>query len=406
VCLAPTPLLGRCRLPSSGAIERQANSFDEWTRLREVVVGTPFTADPHDVDLSFRAFFHDNLEKASDFDVVYSEPQHRRPSPTPSRRPATFQHKTRYLAELEEDVNGFVAALTQAGVRVHRPRPIPAGINRIVTPYWESSTWPALNVRDRALVLGDEILETTPCIRGRYFETDLLKDVFFGYFLNGSGWSTMPRPMMTDASFDLSDIRENEFPACTEPITSPLPTHYDIGHEIMIDGAQCVRFGQDVIVNVGNRNHELGLEWLTRHFSPRFRFHRLSRLADNHIDSKILPLRPGLLLLRNPGVREFLPAPLQKWDVVYPPPPDDSLFPMYEDDDLVLASQFIDMNVLSLDEKTVVANSLNPGLLRVLESAGCNVIPVQHRHRRLFSGGFHCFTLDTVRDGGHEDYFS
>ena len=35
---------------------------------------------------------------------------------------------------------------------------------------------------------------------------------------------------------------------------------------------------------------------------------------------------------------------------------------------------------------------------------GFTVVPVRHRHRRLFGGGFHCFTLDTVRAGGCEEY--
>ncbi len=64
------------------------------------------------------------------------------------------------------------------------------------------------------------------------------------------------------------------------------------------------------------------------------------------------------------------------------------------------------MNVLSIDENTVVVNSLYPELIRVLEGRRFTVVPVAHRHRRLAGGGFHCFTLDTVRSGGREDYLS
>ncbi|MGW0735599.1 hypothetical protein [Streptomyces sp. NPDC002851] len=72
---------------------------------------------------------------------------------------------------------------------------------------------------------------------------------------------------------------------------------------------------------------------------------------------------------------------------------------------MTLTSLYIDMNVLSIDESTVIANSEAPRLVRTLEKHGFTVIPVRHRHRRLFSGGFHCFTLDTVRAGsGAEDY--
>ncbi|MFI5828669.1 hypothetical protein ACIA6C_15690 [Streptomyces sp. NPDC051578] len=43
-------------------------------------------------------------------------------------------------------------------------------------------------------------------------------------------------------------------------------------------------------------------------------------------------------------------------------------------------------------------------LIRTLEDHKFAVVPVLHRHRRLFGGGFHCFTLDMVRAGGAEEY--
>ncbi|MGD3112201.1 hypothetical protein [Streptomyces sp. YGL11-2] len=130
-------------------------------------------------------------------------------------------------------------------------------------------------------------------------------------------------------------------------------------------------------------------------------------LDNNHIDTQVLPLRPGTLLLRSPHVIEHLPEPLKRWDKIYVPEPDPAEFPDYGPDDLTLISLYIDMNVLSVDERTVIANSQAPRLVKTLESHGFTVIPVRHRHRRLFSGGFHCFTLDTVRDGsGPQDYLS
>jgi glycine amidinotransferase len=34
------------------------------------------------------------------------------------------------------------------------------------------------------------------------------------------------------------------------------------------------------------------------------------------------------------------------------------------------------------------------------------VVAVGHRHHRLFGGGFHYFTLDTVLDGDLEDHLT
>src|SRR5689334_10257728 len=43
------------------------NSYDEWTRLREVVVGTALNYGSHERELSFELFFHDNLGRRSEW---------------------------------------------------------------------------------------------------------------------------------------------------------------------------------------------------------------------------------------------------------------------------------------------------------------------------------------------------
>jgi glycine amidinotransferase len=134
------------------------------------------------------------------------------------------------------------------------------------------------------------------------------------------------------------------------------------------------------------------------------RIHRIYQLTDSHIDSCVLALRPGVLLVRSPGVLDYLPASLRKWKAIVAPEPSESNFPTYDDDDLVLTSPFIDLNVLSVDPDTVLVNEASPDLQRTLEKNGFTTVPVRHRHRRIFGGGLHCFTLDTVRDGGPEDY--
>jgi glycine amidinotransferase len=263
---------------------------------------------------------------------------------------------------------------------------------------------PPLNVRDNTLIVGDEIIETAPQIRSRYFETQFLAPVFAEYFRQGAKWTVMPRPLMTDASFDPSDA-DNTAGGPVERIRDPHPSPYDVGYELMIDGAQCLRLGRDLVVNIATANHALACDWLERHLAGRFRVHRVHRLSDSHIDSMVLALRPGTLLVRSLRVAEFLPEPLRAWDLIVAPPPQANNFPRYDDDDLVLTSPYIDLNVLSVSPDTVLVNDACPELMRTLERHGFTVVPVRHRHRRLFGGGLHCFTLDTVRDAsGPEDY--
>jgi len=354
----------------------------------------------HDREVSFDLFHHENLFRS---DWAYPR-LHK--SSTAKAADRTWQIKQRYVDELNEDVEGLVSTLESLGVHVHRPMALPYNAETISGFGWEAVPVPALNIRDNTLILGDEIIETPPAVRSRYLETRLLAPVFKMYFDGGATWTTMPRPILTDKSFDLCYALDTEttLGGPTEPIEQPKASPYDVGYEMMLDGAQCLRLGRDIVVNIANENHALAVDWLERHVRGRYRIHRAYRMSDNHIDSMILALRPGVFLARHPGIKDHLPEPFKKWKMIVPPEPKPSSFPTYQDDDLVLTSPYIDLNVLSVSPDTVLANEACVDLIATLEREGFTVVPVRHRHRRLFGGGFHCFTLDMVRDGVLEDY--
>lgn len=377
------------------------HSHDDFTPLKEIIVGSAENYLGHDRDLSFELFHHENI---SGFRSDWAYP---RLSQTGTCG-QNWAIKQRYAEELHEDVENLAATLTGLGVTVHRPLPLPPDAARIAGLGWEAAPTPALNIRDNTLILGDQIIETPPAIRSRYLETQLLHPVFRAYEKAGARWTVMPRPTLTDTSFDLSYARDasTTLGGPTEPIADPQPSPYDVGLEMMLDGAQALRLGRDLIVNIAQNNHEQGLNWLQRHLRHDYRVHRVWRMADNHIDSMVLALRPGVVLARHDGIRDLMPEPLRSWRYIVPPEPDAGDFPVYGDDDLVLTSPYIDLNVLSIDEQTVLVNEDCTGLAKTLETEGFDVVPVRHRHRRLFGGGFHCFTLDTCRDGGLVDYLS
>lgn len=374
-----------------------AHSFDEWTQLEEVVLGTVDGFRGFHLDSSFNLFHWDNIQaflRSKDFfrdqDGVSAWPQ--------------VHVDDDILDELTEDLTDFACALSALGVTVRRPSAL-VGPDEIMTPFWRSIQSPPLNVRDQAIILGSTIVETAPHVRARLFENDYLKPVFMDYMAGGSKWLCMPRPTLAAGVLDASFFRLN-----VDERESLQDTHATqlagLDREIVFDGAQCIRLGLDVLVNVGNQNHELGFDWLKRVFEGTFTFHRLERLADSHIDSTLLPLRPGLWLVRDRQCLSRLPAPFRNWDVIVAPEASEDLFPSYANRNLAIASRFIDMNVLSVNEHTVVVNSLFPDLMRALDRAGFDVVGVRHRHRRLFGGGFHCFTLDTRRTGGPQSYAS
>jgi len=379
------------------------NSHDDFTPLKEVVVGSAAHYLSHERDVSFELFHHENL---SGFRSDWAYPRLTRASVGPRE---SWAIKKRYAEELHEDVEALAAVLAKLGAVVHRPLSLPPDAAPIAALGWEAAPTPALNIRDNTLILGDEIIGTPPAIRSRYLETRLLAPVFTAYWEAGARWTTMPRPTLTDNSFDLSYARDTAttLGGPTEAVDDPQPSPYDVGVEMMLDGAQVLRLGRDLVVNVAQDNHAPGAEWLERHLGHVYRVHRVWRMADNHIDSMILALKPGVFLARHDGIRDLMPEPLRSWRYIVPPEPDAGAFPVYDDyADLVLTSPYIDLNVLSVDENTVLVNEDCTGLAKTLDAAGFTTVPVRHRHRRLFGGGFHCFTLDTVREGAREDYLS
>nr|MBA3537197.1 glycine amidinotransferase [Tatlockia sp.] len=227
------------------------NSFDEWSALKEVIVGSPINYNTNDIELSFKLFFHDNAyDSVSCYYPTYKTKSQKEGDADKSNN--TYLKNTiknQYLEELAEDVSELVQVLEKLNVKVHRPFSLNKGVT-FKTPYWNATCIPALNIRDQAIIVGNEIIETPPQIRARYFENDLLKSIFYRYFNAGAKWTTMPKPMMTDNSFDIAYVEEQiQDIIATQKVYKQEASEFDVGHEIMIDAAQCVRFGKDILVN-------------------------------------------------------------------------------------------------------------------------------------------------------------
>jgi glycine amidinotransferase len=353
------------------------NSYNEWAPLEEVVVGSPYHLDYH-ADTSFRLFFHDNLQDRVNSEIF------QRPNFTPNNR---------LKEECLEDLDGLIKIIEEHGITVRRPELLDR-VPLVQTPAWRAPMGHAMMPRDLFLVVGDEIIETPPMVRSRYFEGDLYKELFTEYFRSGARWTCAPKSRLLDHNFDYGYVAGRGYDGAVpaEPFI-----------EMMFDAAQIARFGKDLIFNASTRNHRLGAVWLERHLGPEYRVH-VVEVTDNHIDSKILPLRPGTLLIRDDVDLDVLPAGLHRWDMIkytefeIPVELEQNGVPF-------LASQSIGINVLSLDEEHVVVQDIQKPLIRNLERAGFTPIPCRWRHGRSLGGGFHCVTLDIRRQGGLESYF-
>src|SRR5690606_32365043 len=90
--------------------------------------------------------------------------------------------------ELAEDVEGIAKTLSDLGVQVHRPMSLSPTTTEVKTLAWNAAVVPPLNLRDICLIVGDEIIETPPMLRSRYFETQFLAPIFNMYFSEGASW--------------------------------------------------------------------------------------------------------------------------------------------------------------------------------------------------------------------------
>lgn len=352
------------------------STHNEWDPLEEVVVGTPYHLDYH-ADRSFRIFFHMN-----------------RSTINPSGDMKKVRPTNRMKEECLEDIAEFIGILDEFGVTVRRPE-LADHVPVVQSPYWKAPMGHALMSRDIFLVIGNEIIETAPMMRARYFEPELYKALFTEYFNQGAKWTVAPKSRLLDHNFDTGYLHEHGF--SENPAQQPF-------YEIMFDGAQVMRVGRDLVFNASSENHRMGARWLAQHLDDRYRVH-LTQITDTHIDGEVLPLRPGVLLARDTVDIDQLPAPMRTWDVIRYSWLDRPL-EIAQDGVPLLASQTIGMNVLSLDQEHVVVQDIQEPLIRDLEKHGFTPIPCRWRHGRSLGGGFHCVTLDIRRSGELEDYFA
>ena len=163
---------------------------------------------------------------------------------------------------------------------------------------------------------------------------------------------------------------------------------------MILDAANLCRLGKDKMLFLesasGNR---AAYEWLCRTL-PSVDIELCNFYNGVHIDSTIVPLREGLVLLNGSRVSpETCPRMFEKWDKIYVNDVVAQGFHEYP-----YASKWIALNMLVVDPHTVICDKYQTELIRKLEQWSFTVVPLELRHSRTLGGGFHCVTLDTWRE--------
>jgi len=346
-------------------------SCNEWDPLKEIIIGTAEGANIPEHDLSHHATNYANLS----IEEYEAMPKGKYP-----------EH---VYSEAEEDLEGLVGVLEDFGVKVHRPDlSVIDFTSKVSNGLWESQQYEAYCPRDSVTVIGDTIIEGAMSLRARYHETFMFNKLFKQKSMEGAKWLPMPKPMLQT---DLYKIQPGRDPSVNN-------------NEPILDPANLIRCGYDILYLISNTGNEQGAKWLQNTLGDSFRVHMMHDLYSwAHVDSTIMPLRPGLVVLNASRVDEDkVPEIFKTWDKIWYTEEMCVGQPCLED--YAPASSWIGMNVLSIDPQHVLVPSEEIPLMKAMEQHNITPVPVKMRHMRTLAGGPHCVSCDLVREGTLETY--
>jgi scyllo-inosamine-4-phosphate amidinotransferase 1 len=163
---------------------------------------------------------------------------------------------------------------------------------------------------------------------------------------------------------------------------------------LVLDAANVCRLGDTWLFLESAAGNHAAYKWLSAQF-PQVNIELCNFYAGVHIDSTIVPLREGLVMLNASRVTpDNCPRVFKDWQKIWVT--DDMIVPQdfYK---YPYASKWIAMNMLVLDPETVILDAAQTQLITILKKHNIDSIPLTLSHSRTLGGGFHCVTLDIRR---------
>jgi len=248
------------------------------------------------------------------------------------------------IDEANQDLDNLANTLMSLGVEVVRPDPLNFQTHDGMYNYCP---------RDRLLVYGSTIVDPAMMYPCRDMELQCYHDI-------------------VDAASDYKFMPRNE--------------------GFVLDAANVCRLGDKMLYLESASGNKKAYNWLCEQFTD-VAIELCNFYAGVHIDSTIVPLREGLVMLNASRVNfDNVPRVFDGWHKIWVNDVVAQDFYQYP-----YASKWIAMNMLVVDPHTVICDRNQPKLIQTLESYKFDVIPLELRHSRTLGGGFHCVTLDLVR---------
>jgi scyllo-inosamine-4-phosphate amidinotransferase 1 len=249
------------------------------------------------------------------------------------------------VAEANEDLNRLATTLSNLGVQVERPTDMNFVAHDGMYNYCP---------RDRLIVHGSKLIDPAMMYPCRDMERECLWDI----------------------------LQE-----ATEVIEMPRD------QDMVLDAANILRLNDTWLYLESASGNRAAYDWLCRQV-PEINIELCNFYAGVHIDSTIVALREGLVMLNASRVTEAtVPKVFADWEKIWVHDVVAQGFHEYP-----YASKWIAMNMLVVDPHTVIVDQYQTDLIRTLESHKFTVIPLELRHSRTLGGGFHCVTLDLHRE--------
>lgn len=246
--------------------------------------------------------------------------------------------------EANEDLNELARTLHNLGIEVIRPRPRNYPVTGGMYNYCP---------RDRLLIYGNTIVDPAMMYPCRDQEIVVLDEV-------------------THRTHDIRVMPRDQ--------------------GMVLDAANVCRLNDTWLFLESASGNRLAYNWLCEQF-PDVTIELVNFYSGVHIDSTIVPLREGLVILNGSRVNESnCPRAFANWSKIYVNEVVAQDFYQYP-----YASKWIAMNMLVVDPDTVIVDRHQTDLIKTLENWHFTVIPLELRHSRTLGGGFHCVTLDLLR---------
>jgi len=258
-------------------------------------------------------------------------------------RPSGIANPDKIL-ETESALNDWQSLLESMGVEVLRPKEF---------DYQKVDAFGAYCPRDTVLVIGDKVILTPTIWKKRKYEAEVLLDHL------GNNYVTPEDP------------------------------------KVMFDAANVIRCNNDIIYLISYSGNEAGADWLQSYLGSEYRVHKLKNVYNGmHLDSTILPLREGLVMLNTERMNESdLPSFMKSWDKIWITQEDMWQDPEYNK----MTSNWVGINVLSYDENTIFCDPKQIKLMKKIKQYKIDSIGINIPNTKYFMGAHHCATLDLKR---------